>query len=62
MNDILSEEGEDIIIKDKLIDIMKKKYINTNLENGKFKLLYGMQLINEVLFYLKQTKQIIVLF
>ena len=60
MNDILSEEGEDIIIKDKLIDIMKKKYINTNLENGKFKLLYGMQLINEVLFYLKQTKQIII--
>jgi hypothetical protein len=60
LNDILSEEGEDIIIKDKLIDIMKKKYINTNLENGKFKLLYGMQLINEVLFYLKQTKQIII--
>jgi hypothetical protein len=60
LNDILSEEGEDIILKDILIDTIKKKYINTNLENGKSKLLYGIQLIDEVLFYLKQTKQIII--
>jgi len=60
LNDILSEEGEEIILKDILIDTIKKKYINTNLENGKSKLLYGIQLIDEVLFYLKQTKQIII--
>ena len=60
LNDILSEEGEEIIIKNKFIDIIKEKYIDTNLENGKFKLLYGLQLIDEVLFYLKQTKQIII--
>ena len=60
LNDILSEEGEEVVIKKTFINTIKEKYINTNLENGKFKLLYGLQLIDEVLFYLKHTKQIII--
>ena len=60
LNDILSDEGEEIIIKNKFIDLIEKNYIDINLENGKLKLNYGLQLINEALFYLKHTKQIII--
>ena len=59
LNDILSDEGEEIITKNKFIDLIEKNYIDTNLENGKLKLNYGLQLIDESLFYLKHTKQII---
>ena len=60
LNDILSDEGEEIIAKDKFIDLIEKNYIDTDLENGKLKLNYGLQLIDETLFYLKHTKQIII--
>ena len=60
LNDILSDEGEEIITKNKFIDLIEKNYIDTNLENGKLKLNYGLQLIDESLFYLKHTKQIII--
>ena len=60
LNDILSDEGEEIIAKDKFIDLIEKNYLDINLENGKLKLNYGLQLIDETLFYLKHTKQIII--
>ena len=60
LNDILSDEGEEIITKNKFIDLIEKNYIDTNLENGKLKLNYCLQLIDESLFYLKHTKQIII--
>ena len=51
LNDILSDEGEEIIIKNKFIDLIEKNYIDINLENGKLKLNYGLQLIDEALFF-----------
>ena len=60
LKDILHEKGNDIIIKNDFIDIISKEYINPNLDNGKFKLAYGLQLIEEAIFYLSHIKQIII--
>lgn len=60
LNDILREEGEDIIIKKVFKDIIFQKYTNLNSNKGNIKLYYGLKLIDEALFYLKQTKQIII--
>ena len=60
LKDILSEEGDEIIMKSTFIEIISKKYLLTNSDNGKFKLYYGIQNIDEALFYLYNTKQIII--
>ena len=60
LKDILSDEGEEIILKDKFIEIIKKDYLDISLDNRKFKLIYKLQLLDEALYYLKQTKQIII--
>ena len=60
LKDILNEEGEEIIMKSTFIEIISKKYLLTNSDNGKFKLFYGKQNIDEALFYLYKTKQIII--
>ena len=60
LKDILNEKENDIIIKSDFIDIIRKQYINPSLDNGKFKLAYGLQLIEEAIFYLNHTKQIII--
>ena len=60
LKDILNEEGEEIIMKSTFIEIVSKKYLLTNSDNGNFKLFYGIQNIDEALFYLYKTKQIII--
>ena len=47
-------------MKSTFIEIISKKYLLTNSDNGKFKLFYGKQNIDEALFYLYKTKQIII--
>ena len=59
LKNILSEEEEEIITKSSFELIVKQKYLKTSPDNGKFKLYYGLEHEDEVIFYLYQTKQII---
>jgi hypothetical protein len=60
LNDVLNEEGKEIISRDEFTNIIREKYMNENQDEGKFKLVYGLQFEEEVFYYLKMTKQIII--
>ena len=60
LKDILNDEGEEIIMKNTFEEIIERKYIYSDSNNGKFKLNYGREHLDEALFYLFKTKQIII--
>ena len=60
LKDILNDEGEEIIMKNSFEEIIERKYIYSDSNNGKFKLNYGREHLDEALFYLFKTKQIII--